>query len=80
MGKGDERRPTAVSDEEFDTRWAKTFRLKAPAPPREGPEPHNGGSESFGEREYVARIPPREPGFALLLGRGYEKIEEEKDE
>ncbi len=83
MGKGDERRPTAISDEEFEERWERAFK-KVPAPPRERSEPHNAGSESFGERYRSDHLPggafSREPAEGLTPP--YYKIadEEKRDE
>jgi hypothetical protein len=59
-----------VPEWEYEERWEKAFR-KVPAPPREGPEPHNAGSENFGERTDANGEPQ---GFALLLGKGYVPI------
>ena len=74
MGKGDARRPAEVTDEVFEDRWEKVFK-KVPAPPRERPEPHNAGSESFGGRAND----DTPPDHALLLGDGWSEIKPRSD-
>lgn len=84
MGKGDQRRPTAVPDEEYEDRWAKTF--GPPALARETPEPFNAPAE---EHAVPSACDCGVPGcffcpgdgkdYALLLGDGFSEIKPRSD-